>query len=84
MVEQRQYPSGFSVNVPCPECNGEGWVWQDMPDTPEETKSNKEKYVKNTKDGTYSPLRDDGKIMVGLVITSLPKNAVCVGEFTYP
>jgi len=44
----------------------------------------KEKYVKNKADGTYSPLSDDGKILVGLVLTFLPDNAECVGEFEYP
>jgi len=41
------------------------------------------KYVKNTRDGTFSPLSEDGKtIIVGLVFTSLPNDGECVGEFT--
>jgi len=44
----------------------------------------KEKYVRNKFDGTYSPLSKDGKtVIVGLVLTSLPKNGECVGEFEY-
>lgn len=44
----------------------------------------KEKYVRNKRDGTYSPIKEDGTVLVGLVLTFLPKNGECVGEFEYP
>jgi hypothetical protein len=44
----------------------------------------KEKYVRNRKDGTYSPYDEKtGKIMVGLVLTFLPENGEYVGEYDY-
>lgn len=26
-VEEKAYPTGEIIEVPCPECNGEGWVY---------------------------------------------------------
>jgi len=42
-----------------------------------------EKYVRNKEDGAYSPIDKNGTVIVGLAITTLPDNAVCVGEFTF-
>jgi len=50
----------------------------------EQAMKKKDKYVRNKRDGTYSPLSDDGKILAGLVLTDLPEDGVCVGEFEYP
>ena len=26
-VKEKAYPSGETIDVPCPECNGDGWVY---------------------------------------------------------
>lgn len=46
-------------------------------------KKRKTKYVKNKKDGTYSPLDENGKVVVGLVLFGLPDDGELVGEFEY-
>jgi DnaJ-class molecular chaperone len=28
-VEEKRYPNGETIKVICPECNGEGWVWDE-------------------------------------------------------
>jgi DnaJ-class molecular chaperone len=28
-LEDKRYPDGKIIMVPCPECNGEGWVWEE-------------------------------------------------------
>ena len=26
-IEEKAYPKGNSLDVPCPKCGGDGWVW---------------------------------------------------------
>lgn len=48
-----------------------------------EKKTAKTKYVRNRKDGTYSPLDEQGRVVVGLVLFDLPNDGELVGEFEY-
>jgi len=43
----------------------------------------KTKYVRNKRDGTYSPLDEKGRVVVGLVLSDLPDDGELVGEHEY-
>jgi len=32
MVKESEYPSKAEIEVPCPECNGDGWVTVELGD----------------------------------------------------